>query len=63
MVCVAMRGRNPENPSDRTPGVHTEQRLEVNQNGTSNTLTSVQKDNLVMEEQKKKCLHLKKTNR
>ena len=49
MVCVAMRGRNPENPSDRTPGVHTEQRLEVNQNGTSNTLTSVQKDNLVME--------------
>ena len=49
MVCVAMRGRNLENPSDRTPGVHTEQRLEVNQNGTSNTLTSVQKDNLVME--------------
>ena len=50
MVCVAMRGRNPKNPSDRTPGVHTEQRLEVNQNGTSNTLTSVQKDNLVLEE-------------
>lgn len=49
MVCVAMRGRNPENPSDRTSGVHTEQRLEINQNGTSNTLTSVQKDNLVME--------------
>lgn len=49
MVCVAMRGRNPENPSDRTVGVHTEQRLEVNQNGTSNTLTSVQKDNLVVE--------------
>lgn len=48
-ICVAMRGRNPENPSDRTSGVHTEQRLEINQNGTSNTLTSVQKDNLVME--------------
>ena len=49
MVCVAMRGRNPGNPSDRTSGIHTEQRLEVNKNGTSNTLTSVQKDNLVME--------------
>ena len=48
-VCVAMRGRNPENPSDRTSGVHTEQCLEINQNGTSNTLTSVQKDNLVMQ--------------
>lgn len=47
-VCVAMRGRNPENPSDRTSGVHTEQCLEINQNGTSNTLTSVQKDNLVI---------------
>lgn len=49
MVCVAMRGRNPENPLDRTSGIHTEQRLEVNKNGTINTLTSVQKDNLVME--------------
>lgn len=48
-VCAAMRGRNPENPSDRTSGVHTEQCLEINQNGTSNTLTSVQKDNLVMQ--------------
>lgn len=46
---VAMRGRNPENPSDRTPGVPTEQRLEVNNKGVSNTLTSVQKDNLVLE--------------
>lgn len=48
-ICVAMRGRNPENPSDRTSGVHTEQCLEINQNETSNTLTSVQKDNLVMQ--------------
>lgn len=48
-ICVAMRGRNPENPSDRTSGVHTGQCLEINQNGTSNTLTSVQKDNLVMQ--------------
>lgn len=46
---VAMRGRNLDNPSDRTTGVHTEQRLEVNNKSTSNTLTSVQKDNLVLE--------------
>ena len=48
---VAMRGRNPDNPSDRTVGSPTEQRLEMNMQGTSNCLTSVQKDNLVMESQ------------
>lgn len=48
---VAMRGRNPDNPSDRTAGSTTEQRLEVNMQGTINCLTSVQKDNLVMESQ------------
>lgn len=46
---VAMRGRNPDNPSDRTAGNPTEQRLEVNMQGTSNCLTSVQKDNLLLE--------------
>lgn len=45
---VAMRGRNPDNPSDRTVGSPTEQRLEVNTQGTSNCLTSVQKDNMVL---------------
>ena len=48
-ICVAMRGRNPTNPSDRTPGIELEQTLEANCNGTSNCLTSVQKDNLVLE--------------
>ena len=48
---VAMRGRNPDNPSDRTAGSPTEQILEVNMQGTSNCLTSVQKDKLVMESQ------------
>lgn len=48
LVC-ASRGRNPENPSDRTVGVPTEQRLEINESGCSNTLTSVQKDNWVIE--------------
>ena len=51
-ICVAMRGRNPTNQSDRTPGIELEQTLEVNQNGTTNCLTSVQKDNLVMEKVK-----------
>jgi len=44
----AFRGRNPNNSSDRTRGIETEQRLEINTNGTSNTLTSVQKDNVVI---------------
>lgn len=50
MVIVAMRGRNPDNPSDRTPGITTEQRLELKSDGICNTLTTVQKDNLVLEE-------------
>ena len=46
---VASRGRNPGNPSDRTVGAPTEQRLEPNFNGTTNCLTSVAKDNYVVE--------------
>ena len=46
---VAMRGRNPDNPSDRTKGAPLEQRLEANEQGLCNSLTTVQKDNLVME--------------
>lgn len=48
-LCAASRGRNPENPSDRTAGTATEQRLEINNTGCANTLTSVQKDNYVIE--------------
>lgn len=48
-VIVASRGRNPDNPSDGTSGNHVEQRLEPNSQGICNTLTSVQKDNLVLE--------------
>jgi len=46
---VAMRGRNPDNPSDRTTGSPTEQRLELNAQGMCNSLTTVQKDNLLLE--------------
>ncbi len=48
---VASRGRNPENPSDRTVGSPTEQRLEPNSQGIANTLTTVLKDNYVAEPQ------------
>jgi DNA (cytosine-5)-methyltransferase 1 len=51
-MVVASRGRNPENPSDRTTGSPTEQRLELNKEGTTNTLSSIQKDNMVLEEMK-----------
>lgn len=44
----AMRGRNPENPKSRVSGLPTEQMLEINKEGVSNTLTSVQKDNVVI---------------
>jgi len=44
---VAMRGRNPENTSDRTKGCPTKQMLEAREDGKTNCITTVQKDNLV----------------
>lgn len=49
-VIIASRGRNPENPSSRKAGEHVEQRLELNKNGTTNTITTVQKDNYLVTE-------------
>ena len=50
LPCIAAsRGRNPDNPSSRVAGLPTEQRLEFNTKGTSNTITTVQKDNYVVE--------------
>lgn len=46
--CVAMRGRNPDNPKSRVSGLPTEQQLEPRMDGKTICLTSVQKDNLVM---------------
>jgi DNA (cytosine-5)-methyltransferase 1 len=45
----AFRGRNPENPLDRTVGSPTQQMLEINKEGVSNTITTVQNDNVVVE--------------
>lgn len=47
-ICVASRGRNIENPNSRMIGAPTTQRLEPNP-FTFNTLTTVQKDNYVLE--------------
>ena len=47
--CVAQRGRYPENPKLRVSGLPTEQMLEAREDGKTNTLTTVQKDNLVAE--------------
>ena len=49
-IAVAMRGRNPENPSERgKSNGRYKQRLEPNVTGCANTITSVQKDCLVAE--------------
>ena len=49
--CIgAFRGRNPDNPSERgKSNGNYKQRLEMNTQGTSNTITSVAKDNMVVE--------------
>ena len=45
-----MRGRNADNPSERAKSNgNYKQRFEPNRGGVSNTITSVQKDNLVIE--------------
>ena len=47
-ICVAMRGRPIDNPSGRIAGLPTAQRLEPCGGGI-NTLTSVEKDNMILE--------------
>lgn len=48
VIIGAMRGRSPDNPKSRKSGLNTDQHLELNEKGTSNALTSVQKDNVVV---------------
>ena len=63
VVIVASRGRNPENSSDRTKGCPTVQRLEANSQGITNTLTTVQKDNLVIEYRVEQLGNIRNTQR
>lgn len=51
IICVAMRGRNPDNPNDRKKGSPTKQRLEPNKEGKTNCITSVSKDNLILKKE------------
>ena len=48
-IICASRGRNPEYPEDRRKGIYLEQRLEPNSRGLCNVITSVAKDNWVLE--------------
>lgn len=50
-IICASRGRNPNNPSDRTAGKPTQQRLEIGVDISN--LTTVTKDDLVAEPSKK----------
>ena len=48
--CCGSRGRDPDNPSDRTSGnPHLVQRLEINWSVYCNTITSVAKDYYILE--------------
>ena len=48
-IPIAIRGRNTVNPSDRTPGIPTIQRIEPQQENICNTLTTVNKDTMILE--------------
>ena len=48
VICRSV-GRDPDNPSNREKGCNTEQTLELKKDGISNTLTTVHKDNLIIE--------------
>ena len=46
----ASRGRDPENPNNRSSSAKLQQRIEVGSSEVSNTITTVQKDSLLLEE-------------
>ena len=48
--CCRSIGRDPDNPSDRSAGnPNLVQRLEIKELGFTNTITSVAKDNYILE--------------
>ena len=55
LFIFAMRGRDPDDPSNRKSGIQTEQRSEPNTKGVTNTLTTVQKDNYLYDADGKPC--------
>lgn len=49
LICVAQRGRNPDNPTSRKAGLPTKQMFEPNLTGKTNCLSTVAKDNLILQ--------------
>lgn len=49
-VCGAFRGRDLEKPSNRKTGADLQQTLEIRNDGLTNTITTVQKDNIILEQ-------------
>lgn len=49
LICVAQRGRDPENPTSREQCKQTVQMLEPRFDGKTNCLTTVTKDNLILQ--------------
>lgn len=49
LICVAMRGGNPEKPTCRESGLKTVQMIEFKNDGKTNCLTTAQKDNLIFQ--------------
>lgn len=48
-IPIVIRGRNQVNPSDRTPEIQTVQRIEPQIENICNTLTTVNKDTMILE--------------
>lgn len=62
-LACASRWRNPNNPSERKRSLcGYKQKLEVNLREVSNTITSIQKDYLMMETYEPMCLSLYRTD-
>lgn len=61
-LSCAMRGREPKNPSGRTSGIPTVQRIEVGES-VANCITTVQKDSLVMMPEMIKGISIHPTSR
>ena len=61
--CGAIRGRDAENPSNRETGAKLTQTLEINKDGITNTITTVQKDNVIIEASIDKIGHVGKEDR
>ena len=50
VYACASRGRDPKEPNNRSKGANLQQRIEVGSSEVSNTITTVQKDSLLLEE-------------